>query len=108
MISITSSAAQEARRLMERENKPNMGLRIGVKGGGCSGMTYVLELTDLPPKQHDSVLEQEGIKILIDAKSNLHLDGTTVDFKSAIMGGGFEFRNPNAKHSCGCGTSFSA
>ena len=68
----------------------------------------VLELADMIPTQHDSVLEQEGIKILIDAKSSLYLDGTTIDFKSAIMGGGFEFRNPNAKHSCGCGTSFSA
>lgn len=108
MITLTPSAAQEAKRLMERENKPNLGLRIGVKGGGCSGMTYVLELADMIPTQHDSVLEQEGIKILIDAKSSLYLDGTTVDFKYAIMGGGFEFRNPNAKHSCGCGTSFSA
>ena len=61
MITITPAAAQEAKRLMEKENKPNLGLRIGVKGGGCSGMTYVLELAEATPQQHDSVLEQAGI-----------------------------------------------
>ena len=108
MITLTSEAAQEVKRLMEKEQKPNLGLRIGVKGGGCSGLSYVLGLEEAVPKQYDSVFEQEGIKLLVDAKSHLYLDGTTVDFKNGLMGGGFEFLNPNAKKSCGCGTSFTA
>ena len=107
MIILTTQAAQEVKRLIEKEQKPNLGLRIGVKGGGCSGMTYVLSIDEAIPKQYDEVFEQEGLKILIDAKSHLYLDGTTVDYKNALMGGGFEFQNPLAKKSCGCGTSFS-
>ena len=108
MITLTPAAAQEAKRLIEQEQKPNLGLRIGVKGGGCSGMSYVLAVEDATPKQYDSVFEQEGIKLLVDAKSHLYLDGTTIDFKNGLVGGGFEFQNPLAKKSCGCGTSFSA
>ena len=108
MITLTPAATQEVRRLMEKEQKPNLGLRIGVKGGGCSGMTYILAVEEASPKQYDTVFEQDGLKVLVDAKSQLYLDGTTVDYKSALMGGGFEFNNPLAKKSCGCGTSFSA
>ena len=106
MITLTPSAAQEVKRLIEKEQKPNLGLRVGVNGGGCSGMTYVLAIDETIPKQYDSVFEQEGVKLIVDAKSHLYLDGTTIDFKSAVMGGGFEFSNPLAKKSCGCGTSF--
>lgn len=106
MITLTPSAAQEVKRLVEKEQKPNVGLRVGVKGGGCSGMTYVLAIEEAAPKQYDTVFEQDGIKVLIDAKSHLYLDGTTIDFKNSLMGGGFEFQNPLAKKSCGCGTSF--
>jgi len=106
MITLTPSTSQEVKRLVEKEQKPNLGLRIGVKGGGCSGMTYVLAIEEAAPKQYDTVFEQDGIKVLIDAKSHLYLDGTTVDFKNSLMGGGFEFQNPLAKKSCGCGTSF--
>ena len=106
MITLTAAAAQEVKRLVEKEQKPNFGLRVGVKGGGCSGMTYVLAIEEATPKQYDSVFEQDGVKILIDAKSDLYLDGTTVDFKNGLVGGGFEFHNPLAKKSCGCGTSF--
>ncbi len=108
MITLTPAAAQEVKRLVEKEGKPNLGLRVGVKGGGCSGMNYVLSVDEATPKQYDSIFEQEGIKVLIDAKSHLYLDGTTIDFKTSLMGGGFEFQNPLAKKSCGCGTSFSA
>ena len=106
MITLTASAAQEVKRLIGLEQKPNLGLRLGVKGGGCSGMSYVLAIDDATPKQYDTVFEQEGVKVVVDAKSHLYLDGTTIDFKSAVMGGGFEFQNPMAKKSCGCGTSF--
>ena len=108
MITLTPTAAQEVKRLIEKEQKPNLGLRIGIKGGGCSGMSYVLGLDEATPKQYDTVFEQEGVKVLIDAKSHLYLDGTTIDYKNALMGGGFEFQNPLAKKSCGCGTSFAA
>ncbi len=106
MITLTPTAAQEVKRLIEKEQKPNLGLRIGIKGGGCSGMSYVLAVDEATPKQYDSVFEQDGVKVLIDAKSHLYLDGTTVDFKNSLMGGGFEFSNPLAKKSCGCGSSF--
>ena len=106
MITLTPAAAGEVKRLIEKEQKPNLGLRVGVKGGGCSGMTYVLAVEDATPKQYDTVFEQEGITVVVDAKSHLYLDGTTVDFKNGLMGGGFEFQNPLAKKSCGCGTSF--
>jgi iron-sulfur cluster assembly protein len=108
MITLTPSATQEVKRLIEKEQKPNLGLRVGVKGGGCSGLSYVLALDEATPKQYDSVFEQDGIKVLVDAKSHLYLDGMTIDYKTYLMGGGFEFQNPNAKKSCGCGTSFSA
>ena len=108
MITLTASAAQEVKRLMEKEQKPNLGLRVAVKGGGCSGLSYVLGLEEAAPKQYDSVFEQEGIKLLIDAKSHLYLDGMTIDYKTNPMGGGFEFQNPNATKSCGCGHSFTA
>ena len=106
MISLTLAAVQEVKRLIEKEQKPNLGLRLGVKGGGCSGMSYVLAIDEASPKQYDTVFEQEGVKVLVDAKSHLYLDGTTLDYKSALMGGGFEFQNPLAKKSCGCGSSF--
>ena len=108
MITLTPSAAQEVKRLMEKEQKPNLGLRVAVKGGGCSGLSYVLGLEEAAPKQYDSIFEQEGIKLLIDAKSHLYLDGMTIDYKTNLMGGGFEFQNPNAAKSCGCGHSFTA
>ena len=108
MITLTPAAAQEVKRLMEKEQKPNLGLRLGVKGGGCSGLSYVVALEEAVPKQFDSVFEQEGVKVLVDAKSHLYLDGTPVDYKNGLVGGGFEFLNPNAKKSCGCGSSFTA
>ena len=108
MVTLTPPAAQEAKRLIEQERKPNLGLRVGVRGGGCSGLSYVLAVEEATPKPYDTVFEQDGLKILVDAKSHLYLDGTTVDYKPGLMGGGFEFQNPLAKKSCGCGTSFMA
>jgi len=107
MITLTPSALQEVKRLIDKEQKPNLALRMGVKGGGCSGFSYNMALEEATPKPYDTVLEQDGIKILVDAKSHLYLDGTTLDFKNSLMGGGFEFQNPLAKKSCGCGHSFS-
>ena len=106
MITLTANATGQVKKLIQSENKPNLGLRVGIKGGGCSGMTYVLSIDEVSPKQFDTIFEQDGLKILIDAKSHLYLDGTTIDYKESVMGGGFEFNNPLAKKSCGCGTSF--
>ena len=108
MITLTPTATQEVKRLIEKEQKPNLGLRLGVKGGGCSGLSYVLAIDDVTPKQYDTVFEQDGVTVVIDAKSHLYLDGTTIDYKNSLMGGGFEFSNPLAKKSCGCGHSFTA
>ena len=108
MITLTPTALQEVKRLLSQEQKPNLALRIGVKGGGCSGFSYQMGLEDASPKQYDTILDADGVKIIVDAKSLLYLDGTIVDFKSGLMGGGFEFQNPMAKKSCGCGHSFSA
>lgn len=107
MITLSPSAVQEVKRLVQQEQKPNLALRIGVKGGGCSGFSYQMVLEEASPKQYDTLFEQDGVKMLVDAKSHLYLDGTTIDFKNGLMGGGFEFQNPLAKKSCGCGTSFS-
>ena len=108
MITLSPTAVQEVKRLMEKEQKSNLGLRVAVKGGGCSGFSYHMALEEATLKQFDTLHEQEGVKILIDAKSDLLLDGTTIDYKNGLMGGGFEFLNPQAKKSCGCGHSFSA
>jgi len=108
MITLTSAASEEVKRLIDKESKPNMALRVSIQGGGCSGMSYVLAFDEATPKPHDELFEQDGVKVLVDAKSHLYINGMTIDYKPGLVGGGFEFNNPNAKQSCGCGTSFSA
>src|SRR5262249_14719902 len=83
-------------------------LRVGVKGGGCSGFSYMLDLTEEPVGEMDEEFETQGIKVLCDAKSMLYLTGVEIDFKDEVMGRGFVFKNPNATHTCGCGHSFNA
>ncbi len=84
----------------------NVGLRVAVKGGGCSGMTYDLDITD-QERDTDKVVEQFGVKVMVDKKSYIYLVGTELDFSDGLNGKGFIFSNPNATKSCGCGTSFS-
>ena len=107
MIEVTEKAAQEIRRQMEKENRPNAMLRMAVKGGGCSGLTYTVSFEE-SPKEYDKVFESQGLKLVVDKKSYIFLNGTVLDYTSNLMGSGFQFNNPNAKKSCGCGTSFSA
>lgn len=83
-------------------------LRVGVKGGGCSGFSYTLDLVEDEPGENDEVLEHRGIRILIDSKSLLYLSGTEIDYKDEMMASGFVFKNPNATSTCGCGSSFTA
>lgn len=106
-VMLTESAAKEIRTIINDQelDSGKVRLRVGVKGGGCSGFSYVLDLTE-SQKDHDEVFEQHGIKIICDPKSLLYLSGTTVDFKEDIMQRGFVFQNPNATTSCGCGSSF--
>lgn len=106
-VNLTEIAAKEIHRIIEEQelDADKVRLRVGVKGGGCSGFSYVLDLTETQ-KETDEVFEQHGIKVICDPKSLLYLGGTTVDFKDEIMGRGFVFQNPNATTSCGCGSSF--
>lgn len=105
MITLSPGAVSEVKRLLEKENKPEYGLRIGVRAGGCSGMSYVLGFD--APQADDAVQEVEGVKVLIDPKSSMYLDGTHLDYMDGLQGKGFTFSNPNATRSCGCGESFS-
>jgi len=106
IVAITPRATQEIRKV-KTDNKIPEGhaLRLGVKGGGCSGMTYVLAF-DENPRSGDTTYEMEGITVYIDPKSQFYLSGTTLDFSDGLNGRGFVFNNPNATKTCGCGTSF--
>ena len=106
-VTLTENAIKEVKRIMETNNMSSGGLRVGVTGGGCAGFTYTLNF-DNEINSDDQVYEVEGVKIIIDVKSSLYLFGTTIDYASGLTGGGFKFINPQAKGSCGCGTSFSA
>jgi iron-sulfur cluster assembly protein len=108
-IELTELAAREIKTIVEQQelDAEKVRLRVGVKGGGCSGFSYLLDLTE-NAGDNDEVFDQHGIKVVCDPKSYLYLNGTTIDFKDEVMGRGFVFNNPNATSSCGCGSSFSA
>lgn len=109
-IHLSEAAASEIKKIITEQNLPadNTRLRVGVRGGGCSGFSYLLDLVEDPAGENDEELESQGVKILIDNKSALYLEGTEIDFRDEIMGRGFVFKNPNATSTCGCGSSFSA
>jgi iron-sulfur cluster assembly protein len=106
-IRLTPAAVAEIRRLMVGQNlgEDSM-LRVGVQGGGCGGLTYRMEF-DNAVGDNDRTLEFDGITVVVDAKSLVHMDGTTIDFSHELLTGGFKFDNPLSARSCGCGTSFS-
>jgi iron-sulfur cluster assembly protein len=107
VIEITERAAKEIRRILADQSLgPATALRVGVKGGGCSGFSYTLGFDD-QVAEVDQVTELDGIRIVCDPKSFLYLNGTQIDFEDNLMGRGFKFGNPNATKSCGCGESFS-
>jgi iron-sulfur cluster assembly protein len=107
VIGLTERAIKEIRRIVADQNLPeNTALRVGVKGGGCSGFSYTLGFDD-QVGEIDQVTEVEGVKVVCDPKSFLYLNGTEIDFEDNLMGRGFKFGNPNAAKSCGCGESFS-
>lgn len=105
-ITITEKASKEIKRIMEENKVPSdFGLRVGVKGGGCSGLTYSLGF-DQSNREGDSIIESNGIKLFVDGKSLFYLTGTELDFSDGLNGKGFVFNNPNATKTCGCGESF--
>lgn len=105
-ITITEKAKNEILRIMKQNNVPeNYGLRVGVKGGGCSGLTYTLNF-DGEEKTGDTIIEDENVKLFVDGKSLFYLMGTELDFSDGLNGKGFIFNNPNAAKTCGCGDSF--
>ena len=104
-ITMTDAAAARVSAFLTNRGK-GIGLRLGVKTTGCSGLAYVLEFVDELAAE-DQVFEQNGVKIIVDAKSLIHLDGTELDFVKEGLNEGFQFNNPNAKGECGCGESFS-
>jgi iron-sulfur cluster assembly protein len=105
-IKITEKAAKEVKKIMEENKVPeNYGLRVGVKGGGCSGLTYSLGF-DISAKEGDTTVESSGIKLFVDGKSLFYLSGTLLDYTDGLNGKGFVFNNPNATKTCGCGESF--
>lgn len=108
MISLTEKAAKQAVQMMkdnEIDPQSAYGLRVGVKAGGCSGMNYVLDIVD-SPNDNDRSFKIHGVNVYCDPKSYLYLNGTQVDWQDGMVDSGFKFSNPNAKRSCGCGTSF--
>ena len=105
-IQLTEKAVTEIKNIKATNNIPDShGLRLGVKGGGCSGLTYVLAFDD-QAKEKDHVLELRGVKVFVDQKSMFYLSGTVLDFSDGLNGRGFVFNNPQASKTCGCGSSF--
>jgi iron-sulfur cluster assembly protein len=107
-VNVTSRAAEQIKAQLSRRNQstPHSGVRLGVKGGGCSGMSYVIEYCD-QPRPRDKVFEVEGARVYVDPKSLIYLNGTTFDFVDTFQQKGFKFVNPQVKSECGCGESFS-
>jgi len=104
MVTLSTTAGTEVKRLLAKKNDPNLGLRLGVKGGGCSGLSYTMDMD--AKKDGDQAFESEGVKIYVDTKSFVYLTGIRLDYVDTLAGRGFQFQNPNAKRSCGCGESF--
>jgi len=104
-IEISDTAAKEIKKQAVKRGTPEAALRVGIRGGGCTGFSYLFEWADGPPKEHDKVFEKDGIKLFVDPKSFVYLDGTELDFITSMMGHGFKFKNPNVKGTCGCGES---
>ena len=106
MIHVTEKAAKKIRELLVKQGVSNKGgLRLGVQGGGCSGLTYAMRL-DTEARDRDRVIEENGARVFVDPKSYVYLEEVTLDYEETLMRQGFIFQNPRATHSCGCGTSF--
>lgn len=105
LVEVTPSAQAEVKRLIAAENKADLGLRLGIKGGGCSGLSYILDFTE--QQDGDTIINYEGFQVFLDRKSTIYLSGIRLDHQSGLTGRGFVFENPMASNTCGCGESFS-
>jgi iron-sulfur cluster assembly protein len=103
---VSPKAAEAIRKQLEKRGTPEASLRLGIRGGGCSGFNYVIEFHDGEPHSRDRVFVYDGVRVVVDKKSLLYLAGTTLDWEQTLMRQGFKFLNPNEKSSCGCGHSF--
>lgn len=104
-VTLSDSAVERLRRLLSERNTPNAGLRLAVRGGGCSGLAYHMEWTE-QPKERDKVFERDSVRVFVDPKSYLYLMGTELVYEETLVAAGFKLKNPNEKASCGCGESF--
>jgi iron-sulfur cluster assembly protein len=107
MIQVTPKAIQKIKEQFAKHGVSEGGLRLGVQGGGCSGLSYLFKF-EPKPRETDNKYEFDGVQVYIDPKSLIYLDGMTLDYRESLIRSGFVFENPNAKKSCGCGTSFTA
>jgi iron-sulfur cluster assembly accessory protein len=105
-VVLTDKAVEMVKDAMQREGLAGYGIRVGVQGGGCSGFQYSMDFEE-KAKDGDVTLEQGGIKLYVDSMSSMYLQGVTIDYVQGLQGAGFKFNNPNAKNTCGCGSSFS-
>jgi iron-sulfur cluster assembly protein len=107
MVTVTETAAEKIKGLLHEQGHPEYGLRMQVVGGGCSGLSYRLAF-EKDTTDQDTVVEDNGVRMIIDMKSALYLTGSQLDYVDGLMGSGFKVNNPNAKNTCGCGESFHA
>ncbi len=105
-LTISAEAAVQAKKKLVDRGTPDAAIRLGIKGGGCSGFSYVIEFSDEPPRARDRVFSRDGVRFYVDKKSLVYLAGTELDFERTLMFQGFKFRNPQEATSCGCGHSF--
>jgi iron-sulfur cluster assembly protein len=106
-ITLTPEAAAFVKERLEKEGRPSASLRVGVRGGGCNGLMYVLDYTDEPPRPRDLVYEFYGTRVLVDSRSIDYIDGSTIVFERSLMFTGLKFKNPLEATTCGCGETFS-
>lgn len=107
VVTVTSRAAKVMRDQLAKRGSPGAAIRFGIRGGGCTGYSYVFEFEDGPARSSDHEFTYDGVRLYVDPKSMFYLDGTTIDFETGIRGHGFRFENPNVKDDCGCGESIS-
>jgi len=105
-VFVSDQAVIFARQKLAQRGTPDAAVRLGIKGGGCSGFSYVIQFEDEPPRERDLVLDVGGVRFYVDKKSLVYLAGSTLDYEKTLMFQGFKFRNPNEAASCGCGHSF--
>jgi iron-sulfur cluster assembly protein len=105
-VTITDGAVEYAKKRLAQRGTPDAAIRLGVRGGGCSGFSYVIEFADDPPKERDLVFVAGGVRFYVDKKSFVYLAGSALDFEKTLVFSGFKFRNPQEASRCGCGHSF--